>query len=88
MQLYNSLQPLMVCMSYHATIRNVKSLASGFDSNVLQWSAKLVDSIQVYSLDVFKSVYCDIFACIMQVKIIAPFTNAGTLICYTLMQIT
>ena len=37
----------MVCMSYNGTIRHVKSLASGFDSNVLQWSAKLVDSVQV-----------------------------------------
>ena len=35
----------MVCMSYNGTIRHVKSLASGFDSNVLQWSAKLVEIV-------------------------------------------
>ena len=56
----------MVCMSYTITIRNVKSLASGFDSNVLQWSAKLADSVQVYTyLDSLKNVYCNTFACVI-----------------------
>jgi len=36
-----------VCLSYNGMNKNMKSLATKFDSDVLKWSAKLADSVEV-----------------------------------------
>lgn len=50
LQFYNFLQPLMVCLSYNSMNMNMKPLAKKIEADVLQWSAKLADSVQVYKI--------------------------------------
>lgn len=39
----------MICLSYNGTIAQIKHLATEFDAEVLQWSEKLANNIQVCS---------------------------------------
>ena len=45
-QLYRSLQPLMLCMSYNATLKLVDKLNEDFDAPVRNWRDSLVPTIQ------------------------------------------
>ena len=38
----------MVCLSYNGTIAHMKSLTREFDSDVLEWSGKLAENLQVF----------------------------------------
>lgn len=46
-QLYNCLQPLMVCLSYNGTIKHINHLAANFDDPVLKWRDRLTQNVQV-----------------------------------------
>ena len=52
LQIYNCLQPLMVCMSHKETLRVVDSLAKDFDSDVTSWCSQLYrQNFEVYQPD-------------------------------------
>ena len=48
--MYNSLQPLMVCLSYNGTMKQMKNLVKEFDAPVLEWSKHLATSLEVQAM--------------------------------------
>ena len=46
-QLYNCLQPLMVCLWHNSTITHINHLAANFDDPVLKWRDRLTQNVQV-----------------------------------------
>jgi len=47
-QLYNCLQPLMVCLSYNGTIKHINHLAANFDDPVVKLRDRLTHNVQVH----------------------------------------
>ena len=48
LQLYNCLQPLMLCLSHKGTANLIHKLTVDHDKNVLQWHDSLREKIQVF----------------------------------------
>lgn len=46
-QMYNSFQPLMICLSYTGMHAQMKRLATDFDKKALEWVENLTRTIQV-----------------------------------------
>lgn len=55
--MYNSLQPLMICLSYNGTMKQMKSLIKDFDAPVFEWSKDLANNLKVgkYHVAEFRS---------------------------------
>ena len=46
-QIYNSFQPLMICLSYNGMHAQMKRLAHDFDEKALGWVENLTGTVQV-----------------------------------------
>lgn len=46
-QMYNSFQPLMICLSYNGMHAQMKRLAHDFDEKALGWVENLTGTVQV-----------------------------------------
>ena len=45
--MYNCFQPLMVCLSYAGTLKQMKRLAEDYDAKVVEWVHNLTGTVQV-----------------------------------------
>ena len=50
MQVYNCLQPLMLCMSHSGTLKIVDRLCEDYDMDVYTWNDEQKQSLQVESI--------------------------------------
>jgi len=46
LQMYNFLWPLMICLSYNGTMKQMKNLDREFDALVLEWSKTLTNNVK------------------------------------------
>ena len=45
--MYNCFQPLMVCLSYNGTLKQMKRLAEDYDAKVIEWAHNLTGTVKV-----------------------------------------
>ena len=60
MQVYNCLQPLMLCMSYYGTLKIIDQLCEDHDMEVYAWSDDLKQSLQVKVIHILLTGYLNL----------------------------
>ena len=58
LQIYNCLQPFMVCMSARVTSRIVDKIVEDYNVEVLFWADELRDNLKVFNFGLMSNFYC------------------------------